>query len=247
MAIDTGPWDGGAAMSYATQSDDPAAAYAAICAGRRAGDPELQATWALPHHVHPGDGPNVAGVHAALSRFAQTEGLVNREAAQAHLDNHMTQIRIAQEGGAMSADEPEVALGVWRQFDIEAQFTTLSVSERRLGLKLLTYNSVVESRYGPIMFEPKAFGEVDPKSVRLRMDHADPPTGLGQSFTDRADAPFMDFKVSKTQRGDEQLTLANDGVSRGVSVGFDEIAPGPVGKTIDGRASSTSSRRTRKE
>jgi phage head maturation protease len=133
----------------------------------------------------------------------------------------------------MSDDEPE--LGEHRELDIEAEFTTLSVSERRLGLKLLTYNSIVESRYGPIMFEPKAFGAVDPKSVRLRMDHADPPTGLGTSFTDSADYPVMDFKVSKTQRGDEQLTLANDGVSRGVSVGFDEVAPGPEAKMVDGR------------
>jgi phage head maturation protease len=128
------------------------------------------------------------------------------------------------------ADEPE-----HRTLDIDAEFTTLSISERRLGLKLLTYNAVVESRYGPIMFEPSAFGEVDPKSVRLRMDHADPPTGLGQSFTDRPDAPYMDFKVSKTQRGDEQLTLANDGVSRGVSVGFDEVGDGPQARLIDGK------------
>ncbi len=122
-----------------------------------------------------------------------------------------------------------------RQLDVEAEFTTLDVSQRRLGLKLLTYNTIVESRFGPIMFEPGAFGDVDPKAVRLRMDHANPPTGLGDNYADTPAAPLMDFKVSKTQRGDEQLTLANDGVSRGVSVGFDDVNGGPKSKVIDGR------------
>jgi phage head maturation protease len=228
--VDEGAWDGAAAMSYATQQDNPAAAYEAICAGRRAGDPALQSSWALPHHSHPGDAPNADGVRAALQRLPQTQGLTNHDAAQAHLDAHMTAIHTAEGNagaGAMDAGEH-------RQLDLEAEFT-LNVAERRLGLKLLTYNTVVDSRFGPIMFEPRAFGEVDPKSVRLRMDHANPPTGLGSSFDDQPDAPYMDFKVSKTQRGDEQLTLANDGVSRGVSVGFDEVAPGPRAKTIDGK------------
>lgn len=95
-AVDTGAWDGSAAMSACANSDDPAAAYRAICAGRRAGDPDLQSSWALPHHSSPGDGPNAAGVRNALSRLPQTEGLTNREAAQRHLDAHMAEINPAR-------------------------------------------------------------------------------------------------------------------------------------------------------
>lgn len=85
-------WDGSAAMSAAANSEDPAAAYRAICAGKRAGDPAKQSTWALPHHAHPGDAPDEAGVRNALSRLPQTQGLVNEAAAKAHLQAHMSQI-----------------------------------------------------------------------------------------------------------------------------------------------------------
>lgn len=94
-AVDNGPWDGPAAMSMCAQSDDPARAYAAICAGRREGDPSLQSTWALPHHVRPGAPPNADGVRAAEARVSQTQGLTNREAAQSHLDAHMAAIQAA--------------------------------------------------------------------------------------------------------------------------------------------------------
>jgi ATP-dependent protease ClpP protease subunit len=82
-------WDGPAAMSAAAKSDDPAKAYAAICAGRREGDPDKQSSWALPHHAHPGDGPDEDGVRNALSRLPQTDGLTNASAAEAHLKAHL--------------------------------------------------------------------------------------------------------------------------------------------------------------
>jgi ATP-dependent Clp endopeptidase proteolytic subunit ClpP len=90
--VDESSWDGDAAMAAAGNSDDPAAAFKSICAGRREGDPKLRKSWALPHHKHAGDPPNADGVRNALSRLPQTEGLTNKSAAQAHLDAHMAVI-----------------------------------------------------------------------------------------------------------------------------------------------------------
>lgn len=91
-AVDNGAWDGNAAMTGCASAAD----YEAICAGRRAGDPALRQTWALPHHSHPDDPPNADGVRNSLSRLPQTQGLTNKAAAQAHLDAHMAAIQAAE-------------------------------------------------------------------------------------------------------------------------------------------------------
>jgi HK97 family phage prohead protease len=87
-AVDNSAWDGSAAMSACSD----AACYRAICAGRKAGDPDLRSSWALPHHKSADAAPNAAGVRNALARFDQTEGLTNSEAARSHLEAHMREI-----------------------------------------------------------------------------------------------------------------------------------------------------------
>lgn len=90
---DTGAWDGNAAMTEASGAEDPAAAFAAICAGEHTdGEPGQRGHWALPHHVHQGAPPNEAGVRNSLSRLPQTQDLKNRQAAQNHLEAHMKDI-----------------------------------------------------------------------------------------------------------------------------------------------------------
>lgn len=116
----------------------------------------------------------------------------------------------------------------------DSQLETLSIGQRVLGLMAVPYDVVAESRYGKIMFKQGAFGDVDPTQVRLRMDHADPPTGLGRKFEDRPDGAHLEFKLSKTQRADDQLQLARDGVSRGASVGFVDVMGAPTLTKIDG-------------
>jgi phage head maturation protease len=113
----------------------------------------------------------------------------------------------------------------------------LSVAQRLIGLKVMPYDVIAEHPvYGKLLFKQGAFGAVDPTQIRLRMDHEDPPTGLGRTFADKADGAFLEFKVSKTSRGNDQLELAKDGVSSGVSVGFYDVAgdTGPRLEKING-------------
>ncbi len=85
-------WDASKAWHNGATAKDPAAFYEGICAGRKAGDPSKQSSWALPYRYHPGDAPNAAGVRNALARVDQTEGLTNKAAAKALLQKLMKQV-----------------------------------------------------------------------------------------------------------------------------------------------------------
>jgi len=87
-SYDSSAWDGGAAMSAAVNSSNPASSLAAICAGRRSGPADERGSYALPHHKRPGSPPNRNGVNNALARLSSTEGLTNKSAAEAHLKAH---------------------------------------------------------------------------------------------------------------------------------------------------------------
>jgi phage I-like protein len=94
-SVDNSAWDGNAAMTNCKSASD----YRAICAGRRAGDPSERKTWALPHHKTPGAPPNKAGVTAALQRFNQTQGLVNKDGARRHLEAHQNAMKAMSDSG----------------------------------------------------------------------------------------------------------------------------------------------------
>lgn len=89
---DTSPWDAAKAWHAGATSDDPAAFYAGICAGRRSGDPSQQSSWALPYKYSPSSLPNEAGVRAALGRLSATQGLTNSTEARSKLEGLMKKI-----------------------------------------------------------------------------------------------------------------------------------------------------------
>jgi ATP-dependent protease ClpP protease subunit len=90
--FDESPWDASKAWHNGAESDDPAAFYDGICAGKKAGDPATQDAHALPYKYKPTAKPNVAGVQNALSRLPQTDGLTNEQAAKDLLQGLMKKI-----------------------------------------------------------------------------------------------------------------------------------------------------------
>lgn len=121
--VDRSEWDGGRAMSNAAKSDDPGAFYKAICAGRRAGDPDNQDSWALPYRYTPSSAPNADGVANALARLPQTKGLTNADEAKSKLQGLMKSINPDYDpdalldpavlASALTAPAPDVDSGPW--------------------------------------------------------------------------------------------------------------------------------------
>jgi ATP-dependent protease ClpP protease subunit len=107
-SVDESPWDASRAMFFASQAENPAQYYAAICAGKRDGDPGKPGSWALPYRYHPGDAPNKAGVQGALNRMAQSQipGLTNESEARSKLEQAMRQADPSWRPVTNTADNP---------------------------------------------------------------------------------------------------------------------------------------------
>lgn len=111
--------------------------------------------------------------------------------------------------------------------DDSARIEIRSAARREIGLLIVPWERPVMTRNGPEVFMRGAFDGLDPSKVVLRLEHENPPAGRGIEYEDRADGAYMVFRVSKTTRGDDILTLAEDGTTPGASVGFKDI-PGGV-------------------
>jgi HK97 family phage prohead protease/HK97 family phage major capsid protein len=108
-------------------------------------------------------------------------------------------------------------------------------AKRIVRMRIVPWRKVINTNLGLEMFEHGAFDDTDPAAIRLRMDHQDPPTGIGIGLTQERDAAYADFRVAKTSRGDDQLALISEGVSTGASVGFEEVPGGTSVESVNGR------------
>ena len=119
--------------------------------------------------------------------------------------------------------------------EIPASIEVRDAAKREVGLFIMPWDTVVEMPTGLEEFKRGAFAGTDPNDVRLRMDHDDPPTGKGFSLEERDDGAYAAFRIAKTSRGDDQLTLIAEGVSTGASIGFQEVPGGTQIETRNGR------------
>ena len=119
--------------------------------------------------------------------------------------------------------------------DTDSVLEVRDLAKREIGIRIVPWDQEVSTPQGREVFRRGAFADVDPKRVVLRMDHQNPPAGRGLSLEEREDGAYMAFRVSQTQRGDEILTLAADGVATGASVGFFDVPGGTEVVSSGGR------------
>jgi HK97 family phage major capsid protein/HK97 family phage prohead protease len=118
-----------------------------------------------------------------------------------------------------------------RELEGDLEVQVRDASKRELDIRVVPWDDVIYHQNGPEMFARGAFADVDPRSVLLKGPdaegtHRGPLVGRGLFLQERDDGAYMTFKVSKTQAGDELLTLVSDGVVKGASVGFFEVDGG---------------------
>lgn len=127
---------------------------------------------------------------------------------------------MTDETKALSEIAPELGTELHSGEVSSGDLEVRSQEERLIGARIVAWDTPSDTPIGVESFQRGAFSHIDPRKVVLRMDHDGPGAGHGTSLEERADGAYMTFKVSKTVRGDEILTLAADGVTTGVSLSY---------------------------
>ena len=122
-----------------------------------------------------------------------------------------------------------------RSADLEAVIEVRDEAKREIGIRIVPFDIVADTVDGPEVWERGSTAHLDPTKIVLRMDHQNPPAGKGFAIEHRDDGTYVAFRVSRTQRGDEILALALDGVATGASVGFDKRTSVVETRSINGR------------
>jgi phage head maturation protease len=137
-------------------------------------------------------------------------------------------------------------IDVVEQSDIQVR----SIAKREIDVRLLPWDTTIETLQGPEMFVRGAFAGVPNDGLLLMGLEHEASMGIGQDgrpvLTRRPhgrssrvwegdDGPYATFRVARTQSGDEMLALAEDRVVRGVSVEFSEVPGGTSVVNRNGR------------
>lgn len=115
-----------------------------------------------------------------------------------------------------------------------------SAAKRELDIRIMPWGAIANANGGTEEFARGAFSVPDPSKVLLMgMEHefhfglgqngptlTRHPVGRGISYEDLPDGAHMTFKVANTQRGDEVLALASEGIVNRASVEIIEVPGG---------------------
>lgn len=137
-----------------------------------------------------------------------------------------------------------------RDFLVPADVEVRDAAAREIDMRLVPWDTVIETVHGPEMFARGAFDGADVRKVMLMGANHEARFGIGQDGGPRmvrvpigkakrisqpADAAYATFGVARTAGGDETLALAADGIVGGVSIEFREVKNGTEVRTVNGR------------
>lgn len=108
------------------------------------------------------------------------------------------------------------------ELQLGGEIQSFDEEKRELYVRVLPWEQDVSTPRGVERFAKGAFEGIDPGRFIVRVRHQDPPTGRGISLEEKDDALYMGLRIARTQAGDEQLTLAKDGIETGVSIGIED-------------------------
>ena len=106
---------------------------------------------------------------------------------------------------------------------------TASEADRTISGKIVPLGGEVGSTsVGKVVFERGSISVPDGKVVKLLSQHdMKKPIGKMKSMTVEDDAIYATFSISKSQRGNDALILAQEGLESGLSVGVEVLASKP--------------------
>jgi HK97 family phage prohead protease len=96
---------------------------------------------------------------------------------------------------------------------------------RIISGKIAPYNEVGYTSAGPVVFERGSIAIPDVSKIKLLAQHdSTKPVGRAMNFSDNTDGVYATFKISSSTRGQDALTLAQENLVSGLSVGVDVSA-----------------------
>jgi HK97 family phage prohead protease len=104
------------------------------------------------------------------------------------------------------------------------------VERRMISGLVAPYGEIGFTSAGPIMFERGSIAIAEAANIKLLMQHQqDKPVGRAVSFSDSTEGVYGSFRLSMSTRGQDALTLAQENLVSGLSVGVDVMASKPMG------------------
>jgi len=137
-----------------------------------------------------------------------------------------------------------------RDFLVPADIEVRDAAKREIDMRLLPWDTTIETVQGPEEFKRGAFDGIDPSKVMLMGPSHEARLGIGQdgqpamvrvpvgratAISQPHDGAHATFRVARTASGDESLGLAADGIVTGVSIEFREVPGGTKTVTRNGR------------